>query len=841
MDVIRELRRQGHALTLLAKNARNYERYAPPLQELGVNIVADDPDRMKHIGEDRKTSWELREVLERGQFHVAILCHWFWSGISVCEDYLNEIRRFAPETRIVVLSDDRHGERERRMAALSGSFGDWERGNDFEAREMEAYEQADLVLFITEKDRQHFRELLPNLQTELLPMQAEVGAEGPGYAERCGVLFLGNFENQANHDALQWILEEIWPRVLREEPELQLCVAGNGAPKEIEARHRNVECAGRVEDLAPLFAAKRVFAAPIRYGTGINTKNLQALAQGVPLVTTSVGAEGIGLENEEHALVADDAKEFAAGVVRLNRDAALWEKLARAGREMIAAHFSREHLASQIRRILLRTESLAAKKGGQEHAWSFRKVERTNPEVLTQRPATYRTMLRLAAYWQAGHRLLADGRPEEALATFRHAFCLQRGATPATSLHVRLTRDMAEAYRRGADRSALAKCEAEALRLERAANAVLPERAHSKRDKRGHRVRPSDTFELSVVIPTHNRKETLRLCLCALAFQFLPTRRWEIVVVDDGSTDGTEEFCRSYQHPNPNLRFVRQKNQGAGAARRAGVEAARGELVLLMNDDTIAEPNLLAQHLALHRQHSQEKWAVLGAFRPSQDSAQRALSLWINHSAFLFPQNNLKAGPLEGSAHFITCNLSVRRSAILEAGNFDPAFRVGEDTEMGARLEQRGFRAYFHPEAVATHEHAQFTLADLVRRAKAYGAADWLLFQKHRHLLGNGSGPFGSLREADIAGMKAHVEKDREAVAVAMQGLEKMEQLDMAPLLQRRGDESSPLNQLWRQLNTIVPMVYWHYLFESFLAARESALVDKRAAQNGAPQMATVR
>lgn len=828
-------------MTLLAKNARNHERYAPALQELGVSIVADDPDRMKHIGEDRKTSWDLREVFQRGQFHVAILCQWFWSGISVCEDYLNELRRFAPATRIVVLSDDRHGERERRMAALSGSFADWERGNDFEAREMEAYAQADLVLFITEADRQRFLELCPNLPTELLPMQADVGPEAPGYAERGGVLFLGNFENQANHDALQWMLEEIWPQVLRQEPELQLCVAGNGAPKEIEGQHRNVECVGRMEDLAPLFAEKRIFAAPIRYGTGINTKNLQALARGVPVVTTTVGAEGIGLENEMHALVADDAKQFAAGLVRLNRDAALWEKLSVAGREMVEAHFSREHLAAQIRAIMIRAESLPTKQNGEEHDCSFREVERSNPEVLSQRPAKYRTMLRLVAYWQAGHRLLAEGRHEEALATFRHVFCLQRGTTPATTLHVRLTRNMAEAYRKGADRAALTKCEAEALRLERAANAVLPERAQRKRDKRGRKDGGTDDFDLSVVIPTHNRKETLRLCLCALAFQSLPARRWEIVVVDDGSTDGTEEFCRSYQHPNPNLRFLRQINQGAGAARRTGVEAARGEFVLLMNDDTIAEPKLLAQHLALHRQHPQEKWAVLGGFLPSQDSAQRALSLWINHSAFLFPQNSLKAGPLTGSAYFVTCNLSVRRSAILEAGNFDPAFRVAEDTEMGTRLEQRGYRVYFHPEAVATHEHAQFTLNDLVRRAKAYGAANWLLFQKHPHLLGDGSGPFGLLREADIARMKEQLEKNREAVAVAMQGLEKMEQLEMAPLLQKRGDENSPLNQLWRQLNTVVPMVYWHYLFESFLAAREAASQDKRAAQNGAPQMATVR
>ncbi|MGB9467202.1 MAG: methyltransferase domain-containing protein, partial [Candidatus Acidiferrum sp.] len=267
MDVIREIRKQGHQLTYVARNGKDFDRYAPPLEELGVKVVADDPNRMRHIGDDRATSWSFRELLERGRFHAAILFHWYWSGISVPEDYLQEIRQFSSGTRILVLTDDRHGERERRMAMLSGSFSDLERGNDFEAREMEVYGQADLVLPITEADKRRFLELCPGLKTELLPMQAETLPTGPGHAERDGVLFLGNFENLANGDALQWMLETIWPLVIEEEPELTLFVAGNATPKDLEGQYPNVKCVGKVEQLAPLFAARRVFAAPIRYGT----------------------------------------------------------------------------------------------------------------------------------------------------------------------------------------------------------------------------------------------------------------------------------------------------------------------------------------------------------------------------------------------------------------------------------------------------------------------------------------------------------------------------------------------------------------------------------------------
>ncbi len=838
LDVIREIRRQGHSLTFVARNARDSERYTPPLEALGVKVVAGDPERMRHTGDDGATSWSFRELLERGRFHAAILFHWYWSGVSVAEDYLHEIRQYSSDTRVLVLTDDRHGERERRMAQLSGSFADFERGNDFEAREMEVYRQADLVLHITETDKRRFLELCPGLKTELLPMQAEVMPAKRGYAERDGVLFLGNFDNLANCDALKWMLESIWPLVIEEEPELTLYVVGNGAPKDLEGRYPNVKSVGRVEQLAPMFAARRVFAAPIRYGTGINTKNLQAMAHGLPIVTTSIGAEGIKLENGVHALVADTPEVFVASLLRLYRNEDLWTTIASGGRRIIGDKFSREQFAGQIRKIISRIAQLPVEPLSFGHTWSYRRVEKTNPEVLTQRPARYRPVLRMLAYWQAGRKLLAEGDAGDALTQFRHVFSMQRGSLPATVFHKRLFSDMAQAYRTLGDEQSARRCEEEILKLViPLTGAVPPER----RAKHNHKRASEKSPEISAVIPTCNRKETLRLCLSALAFQFLAAERWEIVVVDDGSTDGTDTFCQNYVHPCENLRFVRQHNRGAGAARRAGVEAARGEFVLLMNDDTIAGSQLLSEHLKAQRQNEREKMAVLGGFSPSEDCIHRALSFWINNSSFLFPQKALKPGSHSEAAYFITCNLSIRRQAILEAGNFDQNFRIAEDTELGTRLIRRGYRVLFHPKAGAWHEHSLFTVNDLLRRARAYGEADWMLFQKHPQLLGDGTGPFGLLRDADIARMKATVEKNREAVEMALRALEAMERMEMLPLFQKRADGSSAAEDLWQKLAKIVPMVYWQYLFESFLTARETYTAVETSDQKTVSQLAAVR
>ncbi len=835
MDVIREIRAQGHRLTYVARSGKDSTRYGPALEALGVKMLADDPNRLRHIGDDRATQWNLHELLEREKFDAAILFHWFWSGISVAEDYLQEIREFSSKTRILVLTDDRHGERERRLAAVSGLFSDLERGNDFEAREAEVYGRADLVLHIARADKKRFLELCPNLETELLPMRAEDAPEGPGFAERDGVLFLGNFENLANGDALRWMLESIWPLVIKEEPRLTLFIAGNAAPKDLEKRYPNVKCLGRVEKLAPVFAASRIFAAPVRYGTGINTKNLQALSHGLPIVTTSVGAEGIELEDGVHALVADKPEEFAASVLRLHRDAVLWKRIATGGRNLIVCNFSRSQFETQIRKIMLRIADLPVNPMDPGYVWAYRAVEKSNPEVLKQRPAHYRHLLRMFAYWQAGQTLLAGGRAAEALAHFRHIFSMQRGGLPATVFHIRLFTDMAQAYRSIGDKQSAKRCEEEAVRLALPPGAEAPSTAPVKH---GSPRRAGRDPEISVIIPTCNRKETLRLCLAALAFQCLPMERWEIVVVDDGSTDGTEELCRSFTHPSSNLKFIQQENQGAGAARRTGIEAARGEFVLLMNDDTVATSNLLAKHLKVQRQSSRENLAVLGSFRPSEECVHRALSFWINHSKFLFPQNTLKPGFYQESAYFISCNLSIRRDAVLEAGNFDPRFRVAEDTELGTRLMRKGYRVLFHPEADAWHEHGQFTLNDLLRRARAYGEMDWLLFQKHPQLLGNGTGPFGMLRPSDRTRIKATVEKNREAVAVSTEALEALEQLELLPFFQKRADGSTGAEELWQKLAKIVPMVYWQYLFESFLGAWETKGVKRANEENAAPQMA---
>ena len=814
-DILSELRRQRHNVTLLARDARDSERYIPAIEQLGVKVIAEDPDRLHHLGTDAKTPWSFEDLLRKGNFHAAILFHWFWSSISVPEQYLDDIRRHSPSTRIAILTDDRHGERERRAAALSGHLSDLERGNNFESRELEMYRRADLLLYITEADRRRFAEFLPDLPMEHLPIVASEAPAAPDFARREGILFLGNFDNLANRDALDWMLREIWPLVCKKSPSLKLYVAGHGAPEDIAQQYSNVVCLGHVPNLSELFAKRRTFAAPIRFGTGINTKNLQAMSHGLPVVTTSIGAEGLQARNNEHLFIADTPEDFANRLIELSANEAVWSRLSTLGREFLRAQFSRENLTAQVRKIVCTLNSLAPKSAKSDSLPSYRLIEQNLPAVLTAQSARYRTVLRTLGYWQLGRDHFAKHDYSEALAQFRHTFTALRGALPSTTFHHRLLADMSAAGRAIQDHNSATRCEKESHRL---VSLDRPAVASIFSSGLKNKNRASDApLDLSVVLPTFNRKETLRLCLSALAFQTLPADRWEVIVVDDGSTDGTEDLCRTIALPYP-LKFLRQQNAGAGSARRAGVEFARGEYILLINDDTIASSTLLSEHLFVHRQHPKEKWAVLGNFVPSELCADRALSLWINTSPFFFPHQTLKPGQLCDASHFVTCNLSVRRDAIRNAGNFDPRFRVAEDTELGARLIKQGFRVRYHPEAAATHEHGRFSTADLLSRADNYGRADHLLFELHPELLASGTSPFGKLQPSDLQRIAALLDAKREAVTAALSALRALDDFDLRPLWLSNGGSPGSIEAVLQQLNTIVPLVYWHHLLETFFS-----------------------
>ncbi|MGC1629553.1 MAG: hypothetical protein WA735_22055, partial [Candidatus Acidiferrales bacterium] len=155
----------------------------------------------------------------------------------------------SPKTFIAVLTDDQQGVREMQMASLTGYWADYERSYDFMSREFAVYRRADLILTISEDDSRAFLRVNPELRTGRTPMIAAAGSQGDPLDLRSGTIFLANFDNPANRDAVDWMLADIWPRIRAQLPSAELLLVGNNLPSGLGVGQNGVMRVGFVADL----------------------------------------------------------------------------------------------------------------------------------------------------------------------------------------------------------------------------------------------------------------------------------------------------------------------------------------------------------------------------------------------------------------------------------------------------------------------------------------------------------------------------------------------------------------------------------------------------------------
>jgi glycosyltransferase involved in cell wall biosynthesis len=210
----------------------------------------------------------------------------------------------------------------------------------------------------------------------------------------------------------------------------------------------------------------------------------------------------------------------------------------------------------------------------------------------------------------------------------------------------------------------------------------------------------SEMLDLSVVIPTYNRLDTLAHVIPTLLASDLAPERFELLVCDSNSTDGTAEYLARVGAEHPNVRHLPGSYSGRAAARNAGIEAALGEVVLFNDSDILASPDLLSRHLEHHRRR--RGIAVVGwevQVRNLDDYArQRDHPEERRH---LHPPSRKRLSWL----YFLTGNASVRRADLVRVGRFDESFTGygHEDLELGYRLQKAGIEILYEPRAVNYH------------------------------------------------------------------------------------------------------------------------------------------
>jgi glycosyltransferase involved in cell wall biosynthesis len=243
---------------------------------------------------------------------------------------------------------------------------------------------------------------------------------------------------------------------------------------------------------------------------------------------------------------------------------------------------------------------------------------------------------------------------------------------------------------------------------------------------------------LSVVIPTYNRADRLRATLESLERQALPPSEFEVIVVVDGSTDGTQEMLAAMRTPY-RLTVMTQENSGQNVGRNRGVEAARGHYLVFIDDDIIASPSLLVEHLRTQREHG----GVVGL-------GTIEMTIWPNADWFAreFAESwngqyaSLLAG--ERQATWKICyggNVSVPRDAFVASGGFAPDMRRGHDVELGYRLAVRGLRFFFIASATGIQDERK-GVSELVCDFEKYGIAAVAIYRRHPATLQDVIQPF---------------------------------------------------------------------------------------------------
>lgn len=234
---------------------------------------------------------------------------------------------------------------------------------------------------------------------------------------------------------------------------------------------------------------------------------------------------------------------------------------------------------------------------------------------------------------------------------------------------------------------------------------------------------------VSIVTPTYNRRQRLGLVLSALEAQTVPQDSFEVIVVDDGSTDGTTAWLEGQRYGYA-LRTLRQSNAGPAEARNAGVLTAAGDLVLFLDDDVVPAPELISEHFRSHDAESADV-VVLGPLASLPSYAQP----WVAWQQAKIEQQYeaMQRGDYAPTfRQFWTGNASVARQHLIDAGLFNGKYLRGEDVELGYRLFARGLKFLFNAKAVGMH-HAERSLRSWEDAHTYYGQLEVELFAKLGH------------------------------------------------------------------------------------------------------------
>ena len=337
MAFLRRLVEAGCVVKFWPDNLYNDRAYAPALQAMGVEVYHG----VRWLNQFESLMQEHGE-----QFDAVLL-----SRPDVAEKFINSVRKHSA-ARVVYYGHDLHFRRMRDEAeVIDTAPGHARRTDQMEALERSLWRRADVVLYPSQDEADQARGLEPGLDARAItPYSYDVFRHDAEPDGREGVLFVAGFAHPPNVDAAEWLVNEVMAEVWVHSPDVKLSLVGANPTDRVQALACDrVEVTGFVSDaeLQRRYGAARVAVVPLRFGAGVKSKVVEALQQGLPLVTTTVGAQGLEAL-ETVSAVADAPDGIAQAIIHLLDDDADWRATSRAGAAFAEARFSPAAMQAEL-------------------------------------------------------------------------------------------------------------------------------------------------------------------------------------------------------------------------------------------------------------------------------------------------------------------------------------------------------------------------------------------------------------------------------------------------------------------------------------------------------------
>lgn len=559
-------------VTYIARHGHHGDKYVKLLTSMGVEVHHTDPEKMFSFDLFiHKSSINLKYLLAKRHYDYAFL-----SFYEIATQYLPDIRLYSPSTRVIIDTVDIHFLREMRQAELYSDDALLLKARNTQKNETDIYSRADALITVTEQDAEVIRPFLSDRSIYVIPNIHPVRQGEINFKNRSGIIFIGNYYHPPNIDAVEYYLRDIHPKIQEKGLSIPVSIIGDGLPeqvKELGKGYKDITFTGWVPETRPFLDSARISIAPLRYGAGMKGKVGEALAAGLPVVTTPIGAEGMGLTHGQDIMVAHSADEFAETITRLYEDSSLWASLSTNGIRFIESNYSTDAVAQRVRSIFHLSQSAGSL---EEH-------------ILEKKP-----------------------------------------------------------------------------------------------------------LMVSIIIPCFNQIEYTKKCLKSIDQH--TTVPHELLLVDNGSTDGTREYLQKYSETRAHVQLiVNDKNLGFAAANNQAFKKSGGECLLLLNNDVVVTEKWL-EKLLEHIEKSPDT-GMVGPMSNAVSGPQLVQKVPYGSSmnamqSFARDFTARHSGKTTESMRLVGFCLLIKKEVIDVIGGFDEHYISGnfEDDDLCLRSFIAGYR-----------------------------------------------------------------------------------------------------------------------------------------------------